>query len=518
MASHAVRVHPELALAIYAEALVAQSVVAILGDASTGMGELVLALGARAAYVWDPDASRASEQAANAPPGVTVRSLPYGDTSAFGDAYGARRAGRDFDLVLVPDLGILGDPAVALADARRMVGEDGVLLVGAANAEVSASSGARAFDYYELFDLVAREFESVRMIAQLPFRGVTLAELSDEEGPAAAVAGVSVDTQLGDDTTPTFFFALASQRDVRLDPYAIVQLPSDADEIEEAGEEAAAPGLDASLMRELRERADMAAELEAALQERSRQGAMLAAQLESAQAEVQAVKLQGAEELDELIARVDRAEKRATALEEERTVADSHAADHERLEGVLKERARVVRELEEELARRDRLVRDLAGALEEAHGAPTESAAQPSSSSAETTLRDRLDALALDLARREADARAADWTISELERRLAIAEQGGTSRPAPPAPPVEGGDVGAKLSAALDELDALRKALVQEHEARLGAEARAGGSLGTEGATESARQDAPGESSTGSSAREGRHETRHEHEEGRQGT
>ena len=61
------------------------------------------------------------------------------------------------------------------------------------------------------------------MIAQLPFHGVALAEVGDEdESPA-----VSVDTQLADaDRAPEAFVALASQRGTSLDPYAIVELPA----------------------------------------------------------------------------------------------------------------------------------------------------------------------------------------------------------------------------------------------------------------------------------------------------
>jgi hypothetical protein len=214
------------------------------------------------------------------------------------------------------------------------------------------------------------------------------------------------------------------------------------------------------------------------------------------------VKLQGAEDLDELISRVDRAEKRTAELEKELALADSHTADHERLESVLKQRAKVVRELEEELVRRDRLVRDLAGALEEAHGSPPEGPQSAPAGPAEGALRERLDALALDLARREADARAAGWTIAELERRLAIAEQGAAE-----------GDVGAKLSAAQDELDALRKALVQEHEARRRAE---GQSKEASSGDSGERGEEPGRE--GAEGRAGSGPGRREHDEGRHGT
>ena len=143
--------------------------------------------------------------------------------------------------------------------------------------------------------------------------------------------------------------------------------------------------------------------------------------------------------------------------------------DHEALERTLRERAQVIRELEAELARRDRLVRDLASALEEA-----------SSGGEAATLRAKLDALALDLARREGEAQAAEWTNQELERQLAGARAAG--------------DAPARLAAVLDELDALRIALVQEHEARVRAESKArAGSAEHSGAAASAAASASAE-------------------------
>jgi hypothetical protein len=440
MEPNAVRVSPEHALAIYAETLVARGVVAVLGDASGRVGDLLLRLGARAVHVWDPDAARALEQAALAPRGVTVRPLVR-------EALGR----RDFDLALVPDLGLFDDPEALLGEVRRMVGEEGVAMVAVASGDAAPGAPARAFDYYELFELVAREFDYVRMIAELPFRGVALAELGDDEDPPS---GVSVDTQLGDDGAPQAFIALASQRDVRLDSYAIVQLPSAA----------AARAAEAVQAAE-------AAEVASALAERTRQVAVLSAQLDEANAAAQAGRLAAAEELDELIGRIDRAERRAIALEKELAQADAQSPEHARLEEVLRDRARVVRGLEEELERRDRMVRELAGALEEATGGSSPARRGPEAGAdadADRDLRGRLDALALDLARREGDAQAAAWTIAELERRLALAERA-------PAAPAGDADATKKLAAVLDELDALRRALAQEHEARRRAESRLAG-------------------------------------------
>jgi len=171
---------PQQALAVYAEPLVAGRRVVVFGESDTGVAERLTELGAR-----------------------TVVSVAPGE-----DAGDLRPA--TFDLALVPDLGAFDDAATVLAVIRRVVGENGAALVAAA---------AEAIDYYELFDLVAREFVDVRMIAQVPFHGVALAELgTEDESPA-----VSVDTQLvGQAREPDVFVALASQRGASLDPYAIV--------------------------------------------------------------------------------------------------------------------------------------------------------------------------------------------------------------------------------------------------------------------------------------------------------
>jgi len=111
--------------------------------------------------------------------------------------------------------------------------------------------------------------------------------------------------------------------------------------------------------------------------------------------------------------------------------------------------------------------------------AATQAAAEADAENAR--LREQLDALALELARREGEAQATLWTVSELERRLALTADApgfadAAGPPAAPAatgpakPPEDDGGVRAALSAAQDQLDALRQALAQEHEARVKAE------------------------------------------------
>jgi len=83
-----------------------------------------------------------------------------------------------------------------------------------------------------------------------------------------------------------------------------------------------------------------------------------------------------------------------------------------------------------------------------------------------TELRRKLDALAIETARREGEVQTSAWRIAELEREL-------SARPATNgAPGAEAPDTMA-LEAAATQIDVLKRALAQEHEARRLAEARA---------------------------------------------
>lgn len=443
-------VSPQQALAVYAEPLAAGRRVVVFGEPDGGMSERLSELGAR-----------------------TVVSVAPGEDP--GDLRAAT-----FDLALVPDLGAFDDPAALLTVVRRVVGENGAALV-------AASTGT--IDYYELFDLVAREFVDVRMIAQVPFHGVALAELgTEEESPA-----VSVDTQLvGESREPEGFVALASQRGASLDPYAIVALPApeappiDGAAIEAAGallaqEQLRATELEAetdALRAQAAHAIERASQLERDLATRARQLSELSSEVEETRAAAEAGRV-AAGQVEELARRADRAEQALVRAEPELArLTEAHATELGQLEAALRDRAQAIRTLEGEVSRRDRMVHELVGALEEHAAAPPppfDIAGVPSELPDESerdreleareqedeALRQRLDALALELARREGEAQAAAWTIAELERRLATT----------PAADRGTHEQQAELASALDELDALRRALAQEHEQRVRAEA-----------------------------------------------
>jgi SAM-dependent methyltransferase len=536
MDRNAPRAHPQEALAVYVEPLAVGRRVLVIGDSSLGLGTRLAELGARAVCVWDPDPVRASREAERAPLGVIVRALAQGSASE-----GLRPRGQtvdemdersgSFDLAVIGNLELFDDAEDLLARVRRLVGDHGVALVAAPNREGTANPDA--FDYYELFDLVAREFEDVTMIAQLPFFGVALAELGEkgDESPT-----VSVDTQLASgDRSPDAFVALASQSGVRLDPYAIVELPSRPpaaeDEEDEEEEQAEADAAELEILRAslaearlragavegqvaelasrfaegereslaaqraleeaLRDRSLRVVELETALGQGKRQLTHLSDEIESVRATIHAERVDSVA-LGALLLRAEHAELALRSFEPELArLGDAHALEVAQYEEALRERAKEIRALRVELDRRERMVRDLVGTLDEgAHKDASQPTPSEKESGGESSERDlladklmklqhKLDALALDLARREGEAQASVWTIAELERRLESGSQGAQGAQEAEGTPFAGtgdkadkADKGAeqRLAAALDELDVLRRALAQEHEARLRAE------------------------------------------------
>jgi chromosome segregation ATPase len=563
--SESARTDPSHALCVYAEPLAAGRRVVVIGDAALGLGDRLFSLGARTVHVFDPKGGAAGARGGTK--GVTVRDLPSGDFDVRDGA---------FDLALVPDLAAVPEPAALLARLRRVVDEEGAVLVAARN---PATERGGRIEYAELYDLVALQFEHVRMIGQLPFAGVTLAQLGGDEEEA-----VSVDTQLAPEPSePDVFIALGAHRDLELDHYAIIQLdtaPSSADAAllaearlraealaEEVNElrrevkralaesgrskreaelEAALDGTGAKLqeaeqragehhvraerfaqdirrleeelarqrdrgtrltkdleeekrsrkqaeielgmsrantpkLEPLRERV---AELEATLGIAEERAVVTQVRLEDAMAqlaqreeqllvlatELEAVRSAASsvdpEVIERLAARAERAEARVLVLQEELESAGGlHGQEVAQIEEQLLERAAVIQELQREVSRRERLVRELVAALEETHTERKATAARsgdpPGSGDTLDTpgdtpeLRGRLDALALELARREGDLRSSEWRIAELTEELAGSAKKNND---------------GELAALQAELHALRQALTQEHEARASAE------------------------------------------------
>lgn len=197
------------ALSVFAESFARDRRVIVVGDAALGVGERLLELGARTVHVYD-----------------TGEGVPRGD--------GAPRARmsvrpldgdfevRDgaFDLAVVPDLDEVEDPSALVARLRRVVSEEGALVVCGKNPQLFPGQGV---DYTELYDLVALQFEHVVVSGQITCGGVAFARLGDD----GEARDVTVDSQLvGEAPTIEGYVLVASQSPLEPDPYVIVQLPA----------------------------------------------------------------------------------------------------------------------------------------------------------------------------------------------------------------------------------------------------------------------------------------------------
>jgi hypothetical protein len=189
--------------------------------------------------------------------------------------------------------------------------------------------------------------------------------------------------------------------------------------------------------------------------------------------------------------RAERAEARASLLEAQLAeVAEAQGRELAELELLLRQRAQAMALFEQELARREGMVRELVAALEEAGGVDAQVPHSHAASEAleemrsdlhhvraeNVGLRGKLDGLALEVARREGELVARTWRIAELEERVASLEaraEPPAERPTPepaasePAHVAHAPPPGAPAQA---ELLALRQALAQEHDARVRAE------------------------------------------------
>ena len=213
--------YPALALGVYGEELALGARVAIFGSAALGLAESLVARGARLVHVYDVDATRVSEANARG----RDRSIFYARLPDNGDL-GVRDGA--FDLVIVPDLSTFEDTAAVLAMARRVVSAAGAALIASPNPDATAPlvilpDSPHALGYYELYEAVVAHFAAVRMIGQVPFVGYAVAEFSTEDPEP------TIDTSLAEaqGKEPDWFVALASERHVRLEPFALIELPID---------------------------------------------------------------------------------------------------------------------------------------------------------------------------------------------------------------------------------------------------------------------------------------------------
>jgi hypothetical protein len=146
---------------------------------------------------------------------IAVRALTPGAIAAF--------HGK-LDVIVVPDATAVPSLVAVLDEARRALGSEGILVVGAepddAPVPMEASGRSSPVGFAQLHELCASRFGTVRMVGRGPFVGYTLATL--DEG----AEGVGLDTRLvdGDPPKPEAFIAVASDSPVALEALAVVQV------------------------------------------------------------------------------------------------------------------------------------------------------------------------------------------------------------------------------------------------------------------------------------------------------
>ncbi|MFO0663504.1 MAG: hypothetical protein U0174_06110 [Polyangiaceae bacterium] len=217
----------ELAVLAYAESKLRDQRVALVGPNTAALGERVLGLGARSVHVFDDHAPRRHER------GLVIEGLG-------GDDFPVRPGA--FDAVFVPRFETFSDAPRWLVRFRRMVTEYGLVFVG-----IPADS--RSLSYDHLYDLLSVQFEHIRMVGELPFQGVAMAELGERD----EAVDVGIDTQLvSESPEPLRYWAIGSGSAFDVDPYTVLQLdvaPSDAPATPTRDQASRIHGLESELAR-----------------------------------------------------------------------------------------------------------------------------------------------------------------------------------------------------------------------------------------------------------------------------
>ncbi|HYP99775.1 MAG TPA: hypothetical protein VER96_13965 [Polyangiaceae bacterium] len=450
---------PSIALCAYAEPLASNRRVLVFGNALGALPAQLMERGARSVHVCDIDAVRVAEATArNRSTQIAYSSLADSDLSLRDGA---------FELAVVDNLGAY-DPLLLLRTVKRALGPRGAAVVACPNPEAAfpllrtsaRDAAATSLDYYALYDAVAAEFEHVRMLGQTPFVGYAIADFSASGEPEPAL-----DTSFvpGGAEEPDYFIALASNQELRLDEFAVIQLPTRRLLSSVNPSSAAAPvspddlkARDAEMARlnqwikELESRASTADEradhTESELEsertkfeaERAKTEAERAkTEAERAKAEAERrvsaqLKTQHERELGAARAELDALRAQSTQLrehlnnqanelsrvtselgartrqlsEQAEKIEQTNAAELAEFERQLGERGTEVRRLEENLRTAERTGRELVRELER----------RTSEQSKQANLE-----LERALAEREADLQAAAWTIESLSLRLELA-------------------------------------------------------------------------------------------------
>lgn len=207
------------ALSAFAEPFIKGRRVVVFGNALSALPRLMLERGARLVHVCDSTLIRATEAAQR----YSASGLSF---SALGDGDLALRDSA-FDTVVVEHLGAF-DAKQLVRRARKLLAPRGVALFATPNREINfpllqaSEPSAAPLDYYALYDLVAAEFENVRMFGQSPFVGYAVADFA-AEGEIDPVIDSEFVPRGAEE--PELFVALAARHRPSLTAYSLIQLP-----------------------------------------------------------------------------------------------------------------------------------------------------------------------------------------------------------------------------------------------------------------------------------------------------
>ncbi|MFK7990148.1 MAG: hypothetical protein AB8I08_29280 [Sandaracinaceae bacterium] len=351
------REYVDLALAVYVEDIV--------------RGKDVL-------YVGRPDGAAASRL------GKAARRVDLVAPDAH--ARGTRRGGRvrtrrwpteedagAWDVVIIADLveaGLASDERVE--EAASWLAPRGVLI---ASAEDPSAPGAAAdaLTYEGVFDLLEGAFDAVRMVGQAPFAGWSVVDFAPPGEMEVTFDGSLLE---GSGEAAQRYVALCGERDVVLDPYAIIQIPAGADAAPAAS---VASDSSSELRERLHEQQDVldAANLHAEELEKELDG--LGSRLKAADEKLTSAKRAAdaaGKSRDAATAAASKLEKELASLRaaQKKSPRQGQTNDEEfvRLETALFEAGRELTLARAEVQRRGVLVRDVVEELREARTAVAE--------------------------------------------------------------------------------------------------------------------------------------------------
>jgi SAM-dependent methyltransferase len=427
-------------LAAFAEPFVESRRALVFGSSLASTPRLLIERGARLVHVCDPAPLRVAEAVERAAaPGLSF--------STFADEVLASREGS-FDCVLVENLAAF-DARAVVAKARRLLAPRGVALFATPNREALApllpapETGAAPLDYYALYDLVASEFEHVRMLGQAPFVGYAVVEFAPEGSPEPLIDSDFLPRRSEE---PELFVAVAARQRPSLAGYALIQLPlhrvlPGSPASGRAPEKPAPPEPRAAEVRSL--------ELERKLARQEAWIGELEARAETADARAD----QAEETLGELEAELARAKEALARAREDLARPGEHSAG-----------ATASSELALSLERERRLTLDLGEREAELANRDAELAtrhAELAARDAELAARDaQLATRHAELAARDAELAARDAHIVEIER--ALSQDTSTDIEAFESKLAERGQELRRLEQELAEAERIGKELVHE--------------------------------------------------------